>query len=269
MLYPNTFLIKNQMMKTVYLMLMILFISAMSSVSQEVNAQDFSEDYELLQSQAPIPKSILTTAYSKSLRDIRRQVDSRDDKREQKAKSDFIKQTNYVLDQLMQSHLLLFNTPLNRLMETIADDLLKDDPAFREKLNFHVVKSSSVNAFATDRGDIFVTIGLLARMETEAELAFVLAHEIVHVQEQHSMELFDANLELENNQRRFNKKTVDLLLRKSNYSKEAEFEADEGGLAMLAKTKYNLKSANEVFHTLEIGHTTVRNDSISKEMFEF
>ncbi len=52
---------------------------------------------------------------------------------------------------------------------------------------FAVLDAPQVNAFATPGGYIFVTGGLVARMRTEAELAGVLAHEIVHVLRKHHL----------------------------------------------------------------------------------
>lgn len=50
---------------------------------------------------------------------------------------------------------------------------------------FGVLDTDNVNAFAAPSGYVLVTRGLLARMETEAELAGVLGHEIAHVLERH------------------------------------------------------------------------------------
>jgi predicted Zn-dependent protease len=53
---------------------------------------------------------------------------------------------------------------------------------------FHVVNDAAVNAFALPGGFIYVTRGLLAHMNTEAELATVLGHEIGHVTARHSVQ---------------------------------------------------------------------------------
>jgi predicted Zn-dependent protease len=53
---------------------------------------------------------------------------------------------------------------------------------------FHVVNDAAVNAFAIPGGFIYVTRGLLAHMNTEAELASVLGHEIGHVTARHSVQ---------------------------------------------------------------------------------
>ncbi|MGH9335736.1 MAG: M48 family metalloprotease, partial [Vicinamibacteria bacterium] len=51
---------------------------------------------------------------------------------------------------------------------------------------FHVVDSPVVNAFAIPGGFIYLTRGILAHMNTEAEMVGVLGHEIGHVTARHS-----------------------------------------------------------------------------------
>ena len=51
---------------------------------------------------------------------------------------------------------------------------------------FEVVDDPNVNAFAAPGGKIFVTRGILAYLESEAELAGVLGHEIGHVTARHT-----------------------------------------------------------------------------------
>lgn len=48
--------------------------------------------------------------------------------------------------------------------------------------------SDTVNAFALPGGQTFITVALLSRLETEDEVAGVMAHEIVHVLARHSAE---------------------------------------------------------------------------------
>lgn len=50
---------------------------------------------------------------------------------------------------------------------------------------FHVVDNQVVNAFALEHGDIFITRGMLAYLQNEAQLAAVLGHEIGHISERH------------------------------------------------------------------------------------
>lgn len=55
------------------------------------------------------------------------------------------------------------------------------------EFDFHLLADeNTVNAFALPGGQIFITAGLLKRLETEGQLAGVLAHEIGHVVARHS-----------------------------------------------------------------------------------
>jgi len=48
-----------------------------------------------------------------------------------------------------------------------------------------VVRNSSINAFATPGGYVYVFTGLLTQFETESELAGVISHELAHVTQRH------------------------------------------------------------------------------------
>ncbi|MCC9137994.1 M48 family metalloprotease [Pontibacter silvestris] len=55
--------------------------------------------------------------------------------------------------------------------------------------DFHLLADEqTVNAFALPGGQVFITAGLLNRLESEAQLAGVLGHEIGHVVARHSAE---------------------------------------------------------------------------------
>lgn len=57
------------------------------------------------------------------------------------------------------------------------------------EFKFHLLADpNTINAFALPGGQIFITEGLLNELETEAQLAGVLSHEMGHVIERHSAE---------------------------------------------------------------------------------
>jgi beta-barrel assembly-enhancing protease len=58
---------------------------------------------------------------------------------------------------------------------------------------FVVLDDAEFNAFAAPGGQVFITRGLLYGMNSEAELAGVLAHEIAHVVRQHQLRALKAN----------------------------------------------------------------------------
>lgn len=109
---------------------------------------------------------------------------------------------------------------------------------------FQVVRDDAVNAFATMGGYVYVTTGLLEAADNEAELAGVLGHEIGHIAGRHAVKqmremaiaqgvLTAAGLDTSTAV----SIGVELALRRPN-SREAEFEADELGLANMRDTGY-------------------------------
>lgn len=80
------------------------------------------------------------------------------------------------------------NQSLQRYVNEIGRWLASQTERAELPWRFAVLEAPQVNAFATPGGFIFVTGGLVARMKTEAELAGVLAHEIVHVLRKHHLQ---------------------------------------------------------------------------------
>jgi predicted Zn-dependent protease len=60
------------------------------------------------------------------------------------------------------------------------------------KWSFAVLDTPTVNAFAVPGGTIFVSMGLLRRLNSEAELAGVLGHEVAHVMQRHHVKAIQA-----------------------------------------------------------------------------
>jgi len=60
-----------------------------------------------------------------------------------------------------------------------------DRPETFKGYHFGVLQSDSINAFAAPSGFVFVTTGAIRHMQSEDELAGVLAHEIAHVNLRH------------------------------------------------------------------------------------
>ncbi|HET7731021.1 MAG TPA: M48 family metalloprotease [Usitatibacter sp.] len=60
--------------------------------------------------------------------------------------------------------------------------------------SFGVIDTQTINAFAMPGGSVLVTHGLLRRLQSESELAAVLAHEIAHVVKKHQLSAIQSSL---------------------------------------------------------------------------
>jgi predicted Zn-dependent protease len=75
---------------------------------------------------------------------------------------------------------------INLIGQKLVSKLINKE--FR-RFYFQLVDSSEINAFALPGGYVYVTRGLLAALNTESELASVIAHEIAHVTLHHGAKL--------------------------------------------------------------------------------
>lgn len=79
--------------------------------------------------------------------------------------------------------------PRIQYLQTLANDLAQAgglDEAL--SVTVHYQSDTTVNAFATLGGHVFVLEGLLENVDSEQGLAFVLAHEIAHIHYRHPLQ---------------------------------------------------------------------------------
>ena len=75
---------------------------------------------------------------------------------------------------------------LNRI-EKVAAPIIANTGRKNFEYKFRLLDTDEVNAFAAPNGYIYVTKGLLKIIESDDELAFVLAHEIGHLEKKHAV----------------------------------------------------------------------------------
>ena len=161
---------------------------------------------------------------------------------------DRVLEASYHINRLMAGGRILYGDPITRLVERIADTLLTDYPALRRELRFYTVKSSAVNAFATGQGMIFVTTGLMAQVENESQLAYVISHEIVHYYRKHNMEVLTRRIKTSDDEA---EQMADFL-KYHNRSREMEYEADSLGLRLFyISSAYDKRVTDGIFDVLQ------------------
>jgi len=223
-------------------------------------AQDFN-NYQSLRSSGEIPDAFTQSSSAKYEEAIT--VNS------SKTIKNFHLKSNFGLDELLKSGEVLFNDPISKYVSSIADEILKDDPETRKKLSFYTIKAVSVNAFATDRGEIFVNAGLLAHLNSEAELAFILCHEIQHFVLKHNLNSYVYQDKLKKNTSIYKRnRQYDRVVSQHSYTRNLENEADEMGLKLFLKSKYSISDIAHVFDVLGKAHTTHSNEPFDYTFLE-
>ncbi|MCG9880353.1 MAG: M48 family metalloprotease [Bacteroidia bacterium] len=178
---------------------------------------------------------------------------------------DFKESNDYFIDRFLNSGKVIAYSKSNRYLDLVADKLLAKDPELRKKVKFYLVNSSEVNAFTFTNGMIFFNMGLFSRLENEAQLAFVMAHEIAHFKQKHAFERykFGVDSEVEDMSE---EEFYEVVL--SKFSRNQEFEADDIGFEIYRNSNYPLSAATQVFELLKLSDYPLTNKTFEKSVFE-
>ncbi len=234
-----------------------IFLLATSLSLQAFAQNNYFKNYTPLQPKGEIPKVVIQSFEEKVEAAMTEEIKKEDKSRTKKNKKNFLVSSNYSINEFLQGGSILFNDTLTTYVSNVAKELLKDDPELFSKLTFFVVKSPYVNAFTTNDGLVFVNMGLLAQLETEAQLAYILAHEIIHFKRKHVINIYLENSDITSVYKRNKYSDEEYILKKSNFSKETELEADEQGLDLFLNSNYSFKSLNKVFDVLQFSYLPI------------
>ncbi len=171
-------------------------------------------------------------------------------------------------EKLDKHQAILHDERATAYLTTIGTRVLSNSQKLPYDYRFSIIKSPAVNAFATPGGYVYVNYGLLTLVETESELASVLAHEIAHINARHIADSIEKS-------RKLSIGTLAAILAGAflgvggdlgaaavafpvaamqslslKYSRDHEEEADRLGLGYLVASGYDGKSALEFLKIL-------------------
>jgi predicted Zn-dependent protease len=159
---------------------------------------------------------------------------------------------------------LVADEPLQRYVNRVGRWLASQTERPELPWEFGVLDAPQLNAFAVPGGTIFVTRGLIARMQSEAQLAGVLAHEISHVLRKHHLKAIQKNaraalagdalsLALKDSRSQAREKLLSFgaELYSRGLDKSDELEADRLGVVIAARAGYDAYGLPAVLQTLQ------------------
>jgi predicted Zn-dependent protease len=148
---------------------------------------------------------------------------------------------------------------VHRYVALVGAVLVQKSSRPKLPFTFIVLDTDGVNAFAAPGGFVHITRGALGLMQNEAELAGVLAHEIVHVTEKHTIKAIQKGKMIEigadesfKNPAFFSKlvdKTSELVL--AGFGRNEELESDGVGLKLADTLGYAPQGTGEFLKRLQ------------------
>ncbi len=150
---------------------------------------------------------------------------------------------------------------LSEYVQRVGEKLASVSERPELEWKFTIIDTDDVNAFATMGGYVYISRGILPYMQSEAELAAVLGHEIGHITARHlqarqrkaawsnvasaATAIFTGLPQLAELTSMAGAAII------NGYGREAELEADRIGASLLAKTGYDPDAMIEVIATLK------------------
>jgi predicted Zn-dependent protease len=173
------------------------------------------------------------------------------------------------------------DTTLQEYIDRVGEKLVANTEAAKSPYSyeFHLLRDNkTVNAFALPGGQIFITAAMLSRLNSEAQLAGVLGHEIGHVVGRHGAEhlakqqLGTALVQAVgvaasdtvdgSRQAQVVAQAVNQMLN-LKYGRDDELESDELGLVFMSQAGYNPQGIVELMKIL----ASLRSGGASPEFF--
>ena len=227
-----------------------------------------TDGYVPLRSTGLMPEDFRNIVKNKIENEIDVEVYDTDHHGVKKSKTAFLLKSNYMLYNILTSGYVLYNEEVSNYVSEVFRNV-REGSGLGTEARVYVIKSSVSNAFATNQGIIFVTTGLLAQLENEAQLAYILGHEVTHFERKHSIHQYVDNDRYSNRKRNYrNKHYDDYIAQMSDYSKKLELEADSVAFTILNNSVYDLKASLSVFDVLQFSHLPFDEIGFPKALFE-
>lgn len=170
---------------------------------------------------------------------------------------------------LFERGIVLFGDEVTNYLNTVKDGLLKDDPEFAQQVDVYTLRSTAPNAFAQLNGFVGVSIGLLARMQSEAQLAFVLSHELAHIEAQHIARQIEGSQDIDRLKSSRKDVTFDDVLRvRMKRNRSHEFAADSLGILRFKKSDYKGDESIRLLSVLGSSHLPIYNIPFDLSLFQ-
>lgn len=174
--------------------------------------------------------------------------------------------------QILAEYGALADAKLQAYVNEVGQKLAKQSHRAHLKWTFTVLDSPEINAFALPGGYVYITRGLMAYLDSEADLAGVLGHEIGHVTARHGAQratrqqsagigvaaatvlgvLIEGVTGVQGAAQAANQIGQGVAAgRLASYSREQETQADELGAEYLNRTRYNPRNMVDVIQVLK------------------
>ncbi len=155
-------------------------------------------------------------------------------------RNQFEEATKYSLSQVFQKGDIYFNDPMTEYVRKVGSQLLYGTDLSID-IRFFVSRYTTRNATSWQDGTIIINIGLLSKLENEAQLAFAMAHEVSHFIQQHPYKQYADFVKKQETT-----SSTKAFIYHYNKTLSYELEADSIAIKLLKKANYDYEEGIKV-----------------------
>jgi hypothetical protein len=158
---------------------------------------------------------------------------------------------------------------LQRLVESVVEQLNRSNPLQYPPKIIAIRNDPTANAIATIGRTLIVHVGLIAKVSSESQLAFTLAHELAHMEQQHVRQRLEKIIEERTYEEELKtaqelltnhasaetiQKMKDILYDMAHFNREMETEADRMAVRMMQHAGYDPRESVRMLTVLDPLH---------------
>ncbi|MBX3162841.1 MAG: M48 family metallopeptidase [Bacteroidetes bacterium] len=216
----------------------------------------FSADYKPLLSSSSIPKEYVVDISSSAKTNAENNGILSKETAEK-----YFTELFYLKKYIFETGTIYLPNALTAYVDSLFNGLLKYEPMLKQPLKIYVTRYGSANAFCLADGSIYINAGLIKTMQNEAELAFIIAHEIGHAVMQHGLKETAKLIDINKKENRVVSSQTNTF-RQLRYSREFEQEADGYALSLINAAGFDASKAASAL-------TRLKTDSAKTTTFDF
>jgi hypothetical protein len=235
-------------MKNLYFLVFLSFICTASS------GQSMYEPCPLIKKDSLRFKVIEQTADQQLL-----EYKDRSSRQKKYIKEVFSKRKDFFKESIEKGSFLI-SSPIEQHCKNLLQLILNSNSQLDKNIQLFISKNEEPNAFNTGDGNLVINIGLLSKIENDAQLTFIICHELSHQHLNHvnKMMIKKAEKYTDEEYLRAVKKTakekynvrdkieqlvLPMIFDDRKYSRTEEFEADSLGFVFFLKTGFDAAEA--------------------------
>lgn len=169
------------------------------------------------------------------------------------------------LTRFLQAGSILTGDEMSNYVNRIAAELTRNEPELKGKVKLVINRNPGVSAGVFDQGVLYINIGMLAQVENEAQLAFVIGRQLLLYKEQNSLSRFKKRQQLMKEKKLYGD---DLRKALREDSKDRQKAADRECIRLMKAAGYSLPQSLSALDVILYSYVPFDDVAFEPSIFE-